>query len=96
MAITKSDMTRNLYEKLGLSKRECGDIADKFLKIIKKALADGEDVRISGFGNFMIKHKRTRRGRNPKTGEEVEIAERKILVFRLSEVLRDEINDGRD
>ena len=95
MAIKKSDINENLYEKLGLSKRECGDIADRFFKIIKKALADGEDVKISGFGNFMVKHKNTRRGRNPHTGEELELAERKVLIFRVSQVLRDEIN-GRE
>jgi len=86
MAITKSDMTRNLYEKLGLSKRECGDLVDRFFRIIKKALADGDEVKLSGFGNFMIKHKKTRRGRNPASGEEMELAERKVWIFRLSQV----------
>jgi integration host factor subunit alpha len=95
MAITKSDMTGNLYEKLGLSKRECADIVDRVFAVIKTTLADGEDVMLSGFGKFMIKHKRARRGRNPLTGEAMKIEERKVLVFRLSQVLRDEINgDG--
>ena len=95
MAITKSNMTENLYEKLGLSKRECGDIADRFFTIIKKSLADGDSVKLSGFGHFIVKHKKARKGRNPHTGEELELAERKVLIFRLSQVLKDEINgDG--
>ena len=86
MAITKSDLTMNLYEELGLSKRECGDIVDRIFAIMKKTLADGEDVKLSGFGNFMVKNKKARRGRNPATGEEMELAERKVLIFRLSQV----------
>jgi integration host factor subunit alpha len=53
---------------------------------MKKTLADGEDVKLSGFGNFMVKNKKARRGRNPATGEEMELAERKVLIFRLSQV----------
>jgi len=91
--MTKIEIVTNVYEKLGFSKRECADIVDKFFEVIKKTLADGENVKISGFGNFIVKQKKARRGRNPQTGDEIEIAKRKVLNYRLSQVLKDAIND---
>jgi integration host factor subunit alpha len=90
--MTKLEIVTNLYEKLGFSRRECANIVDTFFDTIKKTLAEGENVKISGFGNFIVKQKKARRGRNPQTGEEIEISERKVLNFRLSQVLKDEIN----
>jgi len=90
--MTKLEIVTNLYEKLGFSRRECANIVDSFFESIKKTLAQGENVKISGFGNFIVKQKKARRGRNPQTGEEIEISERKVLNFRLSQVLKDEIN----
>jgi integration host factor subunit alpha len=90
--MTKLEIVTNLYEKLGFSRRECANIVDTFFDTIKKTLAEGENVKISGFGNFIVKQKKSRRGRNPQTGEEIEISERKVLNFRLSQVLKDEIN----
>ncbi|MDR2017990.1 MAG: integration host factor subunit alpha [Syntrophobacterales bacterium] len=90
--MTKLEIVTNLYEKLGFSRRECANIVDSFFESIKKTLAQGENVKISGFGNFIVKEKKARRGRNPQTGEEIEISERKVLNFRLSQVLKDEIN----
>ncbi len=90
--MTKLEIVTNLYEKLGFSRRECANIVDAFFDAIKKTLAEGENVKISGFGNFIVKQKKARRGRNPQTGDEIEISERKVLNFRLSQVLKDEIN----
>ena len=90
--MTKLEIVTNLYEKLGFSRRECANIVDSFFESIKTTLAQGENVKISGFGNFIVKQKKARRGRNPQTGEEIEISERKVLNFRLSQVLKDEIN----
>lgn len=90
--MTKLEIVTNLYEKLGFSRRECANIVDSFFESIKKTLAQGENVKISGFGNFIVKQKKARRGRNPQTGDEIEISERKVLNFRLSQVLKDEIN----
>ena len=91
--MTKIEIVTNVYEKLGFSKRECAEIVDKFFEVIKETLANGENVKISGFGNFIVKQKKARRGRNPQTGDEIEIAKRKVLNYRLSQVLKDAIND---
>ena len=91
--MTKIEIVTNVYEKLGFSKRECADIVDKFFEVIKETIANGENVKISGFGNFIVKQKKARRGRNPQTGDEIEIAKRKVLNYRLSQVLKDAIND---
>ncbi len=93
--MTKLEIVTNLYEKLGFSKRECANIVDRFFEIIKETLASGENVKISGFGNFVVKEKKARRGRNPQTGDEIEISKRKVLNFRISQVLKDEINERR-
>lgn len=90
--MTKIEIVANLYEKLGFSKRECSNIVDTFFKIIKDTLSKGENVKISGFGNFVVRAKKERKGRNPQTGEEIKIAERKVLNFRLSQVFKEEIN----
>ena len=91
--MTKLDIVNNVYDKLGLSKRECADIVDRFFEVIKETLAKDEDVKISGLGKFMVKQKHARRGRNPQTGDEMEIKGRKVLLFKLSHVMKDEINE---
>ena len=91
--MTKMDIVTNLYEKLGFSKRECAHIVDTFFNILKTTLAKGENVKISGFGNFIVKEKNARRGRTPQTGSEIEISKRRVLNFRISQVLKDAIND---
>lgn len=90
--MTKSDIVNELYERLGFSKRECSTLLNEFFQIIKEALAKGENVKISGFGSFIVRRKAERRGRNPKTGEEMLISKRNVLTFRLSQVLREEMN----
>jgi len=89
--MTKMDIIKSVHDRLGLSKHESADIVDKFFEVIKETLEE-KNVKITGFGNFSVKHKRPRRGRNPHTGEEMEIKERKVLLFWLSKVLRDKIN----
>ena len=91
--MTKMEIVTSLYEKLGFSRRECAVIVDAFFEAIKKSLANGENVKISGFGNFIVKQKKARRGRNPQTGAEIEICERKVLNFKISQVLKDDINN---
>ena len=91
--MTKLDIMNNVYDRLGISKRECADIVDRFFELVKETLAKDEDVMISGLGKFRVKQKRARRGRNPQTGAEMEIKERKVLLFRLSGVLKDKINE---
>ena len=92
--MTKQEIVSMVYEKLGFSKRESSDIVEQFFKIIKNNLAQGKNVKISGLGNFVVKEKRARKGRNPQTGEEIQIAPRRVLNFRLSQVLKDEINNN--
>ncbi len=91
-AITKMVIVEQVYDKLGLSKRECAEIVVRFFEIVKESLAKDEDVMISGFGKFRVKQKRARRGRNPQTGVKMEIKGRKVLLFKLSGVLKDGIN----
>ncbi len=93
--MTKLEIVTTVYEKLGFSKRESSDIVEHFFKIIKNNLAQGDNVKISGLGNFVVKAKKARKGRNPQTGEEIEIAQRRVLNFRLSQVLKDEINANK-
>ena len=94
--MTKIELVNNVYNKLGFSKRECADIVDNFFEVIKGTLAKDEDVMISDFGKFIVKQKQSRRGRNPQTGEEMEITRRKVLLFRLSHVLKDQINQQKE
>ena len=92
-AMTRAGIVEQVYEKLGLSKRECVEIVVRFFEVVKESLAKDEDVMISGLGKFRVKQKRARRGRNPQTGVEMEIKGRKVLLFRLSGVLNDKINE---
>lgn len=90
--MTKNDIVQLVYEKLGLSRGESARIVETFLEIIKETIVAGENVKISGFGNFIAKEKKSRRGRNPQTGEAMEITARRVLVFKSSNVLRKTIN----
>jgi integration host factor subunit alpha len=87
--MTKADLVEIIFEKVGLSKKEAQDIVENLFDTIKEAFAEGESVKISGFGTFNVRQKRSRRGRNPKTGEELEITPRKVLTFRASNQLKD-------
>lgn len=82
-----------LHERIGLSKKESALVVDSLLEIMRGTLSQGEDVKISGFGHFMVRRKRARRGRNPKTGEELVIAPRAVVTFRASPILKEKINE---
>lgn len=91
--MTKADVIENIYEKVGLSKEESARIVELVLEIMKETLEKGEKIKISGFGNFIVRPKRTRRGRNPQTGEEIEISARKVLTFKSSPILKKSLNE---
>ncbi len=90
--MTKNDIVENVIAKRNLLRREAADIGDTRLDIIKDTLETGEHVKISGFGKFEIHQKRDRRGRNPQTGESITITARKILTFKPSILLKQELN----
>lgn len=90
--MTKADIIQNLYNKLGFSKKDSARIVESVFDIMKENLAQGENVKISGFGNFIVNEKRSRKGRNPQTGETITISERKVLTFKASQVLRSALN----
>ncbi len=92
--ITRADLAEAVYEEVGLSRNESSDLVESVLDEISKALIGGENVKISSFGSFTIREKGERIGRNPKTGVEVPISPRKVLVFRASHVLKDRVNKG--
>jgi len=90
--MTKIDIIQSVYEKLGFSKKDSADIVESVFDLIKDKLAQGEKVKISGFGNFVVKEKRSRRGRNQQTGQEISITARRVLTFKSSQVLRKALN----
>lgn len=90
--MTKADLVENVYVKTGFSKKESADIVEMVFDLIKDTLENGEKIKIAGFGNFVVKDKSTRRGRNPQTGEEIKISSRRILTFKPSQVLKSSIN----
>ena len=94
MALTKADMAEKLYEEVGLNKREAKEIVELFFDEVRGSLERNEQVKLSGFGNFDLREKGERPGRNPKTGEEVPIQPRRVLVFRASHVLKERINQS--
>jgi integration host factor subunit alpha len=92
--MTKADLVESVYLKTGFSKKESADIVEMVFDLIKDTLENGEKIKIAGFGNFVVKEKATRRGRNPQTGDEIEISSRRILTFKPSQVLKASINGG--
>lgn len=90
--LTKADIIEAVYEKVGFSKKEASDIVELVFDTLKDTLEKSEKVKISGFGNFVVRQKRPRVGRNPQTGEEIEISERRVLTFKPSQVLKAAIN----
>jgi integration host factor subunit alpha len=87
MALTKADMAERLFDELGLNKREAKDMVEMFEEI-RTALENGQQVKLSGFGNFDLREKRQRPGRNPKTGEEIPISARRVVTFRPGQKLK--------
>ena len=91
MALTKNDIVTRVHD-LGFTKVKSVEIIESLLEIIKSTLEKSEDVLISGFGKFCVKHKKQRRGRNPATGDDLLLSERKVVTFKCSGKLRDKIN----
>ena len=91
MALTKADLAERLFTKFGISKRDAKMIVEAFFEEIRVALEAGDQVKLSGFGNFELRDKRQRPGRNPKTGEEIPISARRVVTFRPGQKLRDRV-----
>jgi integration host factor subunit alpha len=92
--VTRADLGEAVYQEVGLSRNESADLVESVLSEISDALVRGEMVKLSSFGSFSVREKGQRVGRNPKTGEEVPILPRRVLVFRASHVLKNRINDA--
>ena len=88
MALTKADIAEHLFTELGLSKRDAKDMVEAFFEEIRQSLEAGEQVKISGFGNFELRTKSQRPGRNPKTGEDIPISARRVVTFRPGQKLK--------
>ncbi len=88
MSLTKAEIANRLFDEVGLNKREAKEFVDAYFEAIKTALEDGENVKLSGFGNFQLRDKKERPGRNPKTGEEIPISARRVVTFRPGQKLR--------
>lgn len=95
-ALTKADIAERLFNEIGLNKREGKELVDCFFEEIKKALETGWPVRLSGFGNFCLRDKEERPGRNPKTGEEIPITARRVVTFRPGQKLRARVEQCGD
>jgi integration host factor subunit alpha len=92
--MTKADIVETVYEKVGgFSKKEAADIVETVFDSIKNTLERGEKIKISGFGNFVVRDKGSRTGRNPQTGEEITISARRVLTFKPSQVLKNSLNN---
>jgi integration host factor subunit alpha len=90
--MTKADIIESIYKKLGFSKKESAEIVELVFDTMKDILEKGEKIKISGFGNFLVRDKKSRVGRNPQTGKEIEISARRVLTFRPSQVLKNILN----
>ncbi len=92
--MTKAEIIEKVNKKLGFSKKDCTDIVETLFEIIKETLEKDERIKISGFGNFVVRHKNARIGRNPHTGETIEITARSVLTFKASQILKEAVNSG--
>ena len=94
--MTKADLVELIYERIGFSKKEAAEAVETVLESIKASLENGEVVKIVGFGNFVVRRKMARKGRNPKTGEEVTITPRQVVTFKPSQVLKNAVTGAGD
>ncbi|MBV5340023.1 MAG: integration host factor subunit alpha [Deltaproteobacteria bacterium] len=90
--MTKADIFEKVQESIGITRKESAEMVEAVFAIIKSTLESGENLKISGFGSFIVKQKADRRGRNPQTGEAITIEARRILTFKPSDLLKDQIN----
>ena len=95
-ALTKADIAEKLFEDLGLNKREAKELVEMFFEEIRQSLEGNEQVKLSGFGNFDLRDKRQRPGRNPKTGEEIPISARRVVTFHASQKLKSDVELASD
>jgi integration host factor subunit alpha len=93
--MTKADIVEQVYQKIGFSKKEASELVELVFTSLKDVLTNGDKVKISGFGNFVVREKNERVGRNPQTGEQIKISARRVLTFRPSQVLKAMLN-GED
>ena len=93
--MTKADIVEKVYSKIGFSKKEASELVEMVFTQLKDVLCDGDKVKISGFGNFIVREKKERIGRNPQTGDQIKISARRVLTFRPSQVLKAMLN-GED
>ncbi len=91
--MTKADMVENIHKEIGLTKKDIALVVDEVFDMIKTDILDKKNIKISGFGNFEVKKRGRRIGRNPKTGKETVIEPRTVVVFRPSQLFKDEVND---
>ena len=90
-ALTKAEMTERLFDEMGLNKREAKELVEQFFEEVRQSLESNEQVKLSGFGNFDLRDKRERPGRNPKTGEEIPIQARRVVTFRPGQKLKSRV-----
>ena len=95
VTLTKIDIVEQVATKCGYSKLEAAELVEQVFDSIRDALSTGENVKISGFGNFVLRDKRARMGRNPQTSEPMEISSRRVMSFKVSQVLKEAINSGK-
>ncbi len=93
MTLTKADLADLLFEQVGLNKREAKDMVEAFFEEVRTALETGDSVKLSGFGNFELRKKSERPGRNPKTGEEIPITARRVVTFHASQKLKGKVEE---
>ena len=91
MALTKDGIAESLYEELGLNKREARELVEIYFDELKEALSNGKQVKLSGFGNFDLRDKKERPGRNPKTGESIPISARRVVTFKPGQKLKNKV-----
>ena len=91
MALTKAEMAERLFEEVGLNKREAKEFVDAFFDVLRDSLQRGQGIKLSGFGNFDLRQKNQRPGRNPKTGEEIPISARTVVTFRPGQKLKERV-----
>jgi len=92
--MTKAEIVEQIYERVGFSKKEAAELVERVFEIMKETLSQGEKVKISGFGNFVVRKKNARKGRNPQTGQEILLDARRVLTFKPSLVLKNVLNEG--
>ncbi|WP_421865280.1 integration host factor subunit alpha [Motiliproteus sp.] len=95
-SLTKAEMSERLFDEIGLNKREAKEMVESFFDEIRTCLSENEQVKLSGFGNFDLRDKRERPGRNPKTGEEVPITARRVVTFRPGQKLKEKVETYAD